>query len=312
MTRPVLNAGGSHHVGPAIGPQKCIHFGEPTGNKVLCPSCRGKVELKTFACAVHGQCLPTKQAQGVACCIGCKEYSPEKKTMKWAYGVTTVPERRDDLLPRTLASLVAGGFDNPMLFVDGDTAGNDWYSLMAWKEFRYPRINAYGNWLLALLELYIRGPHADRYAIFQDDIVCCRNLRAYLEAGEMPGKSYWNLFTSPDNQELAKGKGWFPSNQRGRGALALVFSREGVVTLLTSQHMMMKPQDQRAGHCNIDGAVSDAMRKAGWVERCHNPSLVQHMGVETTIGPPHGTHVKPTASSFPGENYDLMELLACH
>ena len=39
--------------------------------------------------------------------------------MKWAYGITTVPSRRENLFERTLQSLAVAGFDNPRLFVDG-------------------------------------------------------------------------------------------------------------------------------------------------------------------------------------------------
>jgi hypothetical protein len=40
----------------------------------------------------------------------------------WAYGITTVPSRLTTLLPRTITSLAAAGFDKPHLFVDGGTA----------------------------------------------------------------------------------------------------------------------------------------------------------------------------------------------
>lgn len=46
----------------------CIHFGEATGREVLCPTCSGSVRLKTFGCAIHGECTPAKKAEGVACC----------------------------------------------------------------------------------------------------------------------------------------------------------------------------------------------------------------------------------------------------
>ena len=37
---------------------------------------------------------------------------------RWAYGVTTVPSRRDNLLPITLGSLRKAGFDKPRLARD--------------------------------------------------------------------------------------------------------------------------------------------------------------------------------------------------
>ena len=117
--------------------------------------------------------------------------------MNWAYGVTTVPRRRDDLLPRTLASLRAAGWDSPRLFVDGDDDTVSWS-----REFglpvtaRKPLVRVTGNWLLGMVELYVRDPHADRYAIFQDDVVFCRNARAYLDSVPAPERGYMNLHVS--------------------------------------------------------------------------------------------------------------------
>lgn len=242
---------------------------------------------------------------------------------KWAYGVTVVPERRDNVFLRTMGSLRSAGFDRPWLFVDGDSDSESWQ-----REFecsvsiRYPRIRAYGNWILGLYELYIRNPNADRYAIFQDDIVCSANLRKYLDAstklnGERlayraahpktarPDKVYWNLFTFQSNQDLAKGHtGWYESNQNGRGAAGLVFTLEGVVTLLNHQHMIDRVQDEKRGHKSIDGGIIQTMKKAGFRELVHNPSLIQHIGSESAIGNlPH-----QPAKSFQGESFDLMEL----
>src|SRR6266404_7048777 len=102
-----------------------------------------------------------------------------KRACRWACGVTTVPERRHTCRGKTLASLDAAGFDDLTLFVDGDADpqclanqfGFDHDKVVA----RWPRIGAYGNWLLALSELVIRGlrlpADPDLVAIFQDDIV---------------------------------------------------------------------------------------------------------------------------------------------
>ena len=54
----------------------CKHFGEATGETRLCGECAGKVELKMFACAVHGQCTPATSLPGLACCQGCQDYAP--------------------------------------------------------------------------------------------------------------------------------------------------------------------------------------------------------------------------------------------
>lgn len=197
--------------------------------------------------------------------------------MKFVYGVTTVEMRREDLLPRTLASLKAAGFDQPRLFVDGSKDGFDSFGLPV--TYRYPTIRTHGNWILSIYELYIREPDADLYAIFQDDIEACVDLRAYLETCKYPERGYWNLFTQPENHEVAKGKlGWFLSNQMGRGALGLVFSRSVLKELLSARHMVDRPEDPKRGHQAVDGGVVTALKKAGVQEWCHNPSLLQHHG----------------------------------
>lgn len=234
--------------------------------------------------------------------------------MLWAAGVTTVPGRRNDLLPRTLASLRAGGFGEPRVFVDGWNAGDGSYAGLGLEvTSRWPRIGAYGNWELALRELFIRHPRADRYAIFQDDLVCVRNLRQYLERFPDP-KGYWNLYTARSNESLAKGTGWFPSNQLGKGALGLVFSKSAAVTIFCHPYLAERPLAAHNADRSIDGAVVDSLsyrRPHGvkdWLEWCHYPSLLQHTGEgSTTI---HGTvHAGRVAPSFPGEDWDAMKWL---
>ena len=51
----------------------CPHLGTPTGETVTCPTCRGHVELKVLACALHGRCTPSRAAPGVACCLTCTD-----------------------------------------------------------------------------------------------------------------------------------------------------------------------------------------------------------------------------------------------
>lgn len=230
--------------------------------------------------------------------------------LRWSYGVTTVPSRRDELLHKTLVSLKLAGFDQPRLFVDGSDDPRSWE-----REFglevssRSPTVRAYGNWMLALWELYLRDCQADRYAIFQDDFVTYRNLRDYLESCEYPKRGYWNLYTFNSNHILTplEGKyvGWFKSNQFGRGAVALVFDLLTVQTLLASRHMVDRVLDPKRGHCKIDGGIVEALKKEGWTEYVHNPSLTQHLGEVSAIGNPKHQQ----APHFKGESFDARELL---
>lgn len=236
----------------------------------------------------------------------------------WTYGVTTVLERRTNLLPRTLASLAKAGFDSPRLFIDGATLEEAmWYRAEFGLEItvRTPRVKTFGNWTLALGELYLRSPASQRFAVFQDDLVTYPNLRQYLDRVPFPETGYWNLYTVAQNQVLAlKGNGpdgralgWFPSNQKGKGAVGLVFNRQGVLTCLTHKHMVERPLDAERGWKAIDGGIVSAFRKAGWTEYCHNPSLVQHTGDTSSMG--NKLKVCLHSESFRGEEFDALSLL---
>lgn len=244
---------------------------------------------------------------------------------QWQYGVTTVAGRLHSTLPRTLASLQKAGFPTPRLFIDG--AGPQmaqWYL----DEFslpispRNPKLGLAANWCLSAVELYLYNPTADRYAIFQDDLLACANLRDYLDACPYPEKSYLNLFTFLDNEKLIRGnRGWIEAvplrtknaqdfhgrrQQAGRGALALVFSREALTTLFQQTHIIHRPQSGEAGRTKIDGGIVEAMNQAGWREYVHNPSLVFHTGTTSTK---QGARWSNNAKSFPGEPFNALNLL---
>lgn len=253
--------------------------------------------------------------------------------MNWAYGVTTVPQRMGGLLPRTLGSLARGGFDRPRLFVDGaDGALAREYEARFKLEVsaRFPRLRAAGNWMLSLGELYLRDPDAERFALFQDDLVCVANLRSYLEGCSLPHDGYWNLYSFPNNENLVPRDltvrreprvGWYHSNQRGLGALGLVFSREGLVAMMTHPHMVTRPQDARMGWRKIDGGILESYRKMGGKEYVHHPCLLQHLGMESTIDKrrdslgrddPARPHLWPRSHlsrTFPGEGFDALTLV---
>ncbi len=254
--------------------------------------------------------------------------------MKWSYGVMTVAERMTTTLPCTLASLRAGGFEEPRLFVDvplGVVVVDFPDGLLG--VCRFPAVGVTANWILSMWELYLREPHADRYALFQDDLVCYRNLRQYLERSAFPRQGYQNLFTFSNANNLitekSAGVGWVrgaPLNpgsemQCGRGALGLVFDRDGVVTLLSSRALAMKPQaaDPRMAKRKIDGGVVTAMNLAGYSEYIHNPSLLQHTGRVSTIGNVWAwgendtqgkcDHASGIAQTFLGEDWDALRFL---
>lgn len=229
--------------------------------------------------------------------------------MTWAYGITTVPSRRDTLFPRTFNSLKLAGFDRPHIFIDGRMEAADYRDYSDRITCRHPNARTAGNWVLSMYELYIREPSAERFAIFQDDFVTSLNLKSYLDRCKYPDKGYWNLYTFPSNQKLCPEgntyRGWYPSDQYGKGAVALVLSREALCTLLSQRQLIERFQNKKRGHQAIDGGIVDTFNKIGWKEYVHNPSLVQHTGLVSSMG----NRRHPLANSFMGEDYDLNQLL---
>jgi hypothetical protein len=137
--------------------------------------------------------------------------------VRWSCGVTTIPAGRPNLLPRTLASLRAAGFGPFRLFVDGDRDAASWEREFGYDvTVRYPALRTFGNWILALAELLIRNPGADRYLVAQDDFVTCRNVRSYLERCPYPDRGYLNLLTFLDNEQVVRGQavGWYEAHER--------------------------------------------------------------------------------------------------
>lgn len=244
----------------------------------------------------------------------------------FVYGVTTISERRLTTLPITLKSLANAGFTDPVLFID-DRDDGGWgleYDMPTAplylglnKVFRTNgRLRAFGHWILSLWELFIRNPHADLYALFQDDIIVSHNLRLYLDRVTFPNRGYLNLYTFPSNQKVAPASpGFYRSNQNGKSATALVFDKESIMPLLSSAHVLKKLRSRNhSAYKSIDGGViqcfKDAAPIGGWHEYVHNPSLVQHIGtrdrgVDSTLG--NVDH--KLAESFRGEEFDCMTLL---
>lgn len=328
-------------VTPLMQPADCPYRVRKIGDR-KCQTCGAGKWFELFECSLYGECSDHKvhrNPRSCSVCIALEENNPEaaeriksqaaqarqptanvasnppnlprkrRGEKKWAYGITTIPMRLTTTFPKTLASLSAAGFDKPRLFVDDAQTDEAYRKFGLEVTTHYPKIKAYGNWILALGELYLRNPNMDRYAIFQDDVIAYRNLRAYLDSCDYPDNGYWNLYSypPPKGTVLPNSKGWHLSNQKGKGALGLVFSLQAVRTLLLHQHLVDRARDPNDGWKKIDGGVVDAMLKARGREYVHNPSLVQHIGSFSSL------HNRPTphkpATTFLGESYDALALL---
>lgn len=226
----------------------------------------------------------------------------EKIEMKWAYGITTIPGR-EILLLQSIASLSRAGFTNPDLYIDGCSNQKavefeEKFKLRV--SARNPSVRPYSHWVLSLWEIYARNPHCDRYAIFQDDIIACASLREYLTYCPYPENGYWNLYTASENYGVCPRKagpqglpnsgipveGWYSPTLawKGIGALGLVFDKKALLNILQAKNIVEKPQEPHRGWKKIDGAVYTALDQHRYKEYVHNPSLLQHTGMESSMG----------------------------
>jgi hypothetical protein len=234
--------------------------------------------------------------------------------MLWQCGLTTVPDRRHELLPNTLASLVRAGFPTPHLFVDNlqshaQAIELNYPALDCAVTYRIPRVGAMNNWWLGFVELYVRNPWADRYAMFEDDLLACLSLREYLDRTTTNDfKGYWNLLTHEFNRTKLKldlaPVGWLTSDQGGRGAVATVFNNRAATEMIMSRQAIDMIRNPKEARRVIDGALSNIFRKMRWPEHIHNPGLIQHVGFHSTQGHKYGT-----MQSFLGVDSDALQLL---
>lgn len=231
----------------------------------------------------------------------------------WMYAVTSVPSRIHTTLPETLESLSAAGFDNPILFIDDPDTNifEDYFDLEVVGRSR--NLSTALHWHLTLTELWVRNPWSQFYAIFQDDFICCRNLKEYLTKCPLPEKSYLNLLTFMENDVIVsqiQEKGWHQAHtgskgkQLGRGAVALVFHNTAVEELLSSDYLIKRAKDAVRGKSSIDGGVVGAMNALDYKEYIHNPSLIQHTGTESSMG----NRKHPLSKCF-SKDFDPLTLL---
>jgi len=52
----------------------CAELTGPTGDRVPCQPCGGRVQVKVYGCKLYGTTLPTVKQEGTRSCIGCISY----------------------------------------------------------------------------------------------------------------------------------------------------------------------------------------------------------------------------------------------
>lgn len=208
-----------------------------------------------------------------------------KKVATWAVGVTTAP-RRLPTLQRCVRTVLDSGWDDPVLFVDGDVDVPSPLETLATCR-RAPAVGAFPNYVLSLAELFMRDPHADAYLMIQDDALLLGTpaMREYLQSVLWPGDGAWiaSLYCSKQYTQASLGWHIFPDSWVW-GAVAFVFSpqalRQFLASPLVHQHRAL-PDGK--GLSRIDVVIGQVAVANEIPILFPSPSLVQHIGTVSTI-----------------------------
>lgn len=201
----------------------------------------------------------------------------------WAVGVTTSP-RQNPTLQACLESLTRAGWSDIHLFLDGTVRVPPTFKHLTttWRE---QPLGACPAWLLSLAELVATHPHADAYAMFQDDVLVHHgdSLREYLERVLWPNQQ--TGLVSLYNPGVSSSQGWqlLPTSWDW-GTLAVIFSPSTLRAFLSDTVVLRRALPMEPGqHLPIPELLRE------WIHRrCMNvsvpyPSLVQHIGTASTI-----------------------------
>ncbi len=204
-----------------------------------------------------------------------------QRTMVWAVGVLTAPRKRKTL-EATLHDLRRAGFADIQLFAEPDAeipAG--FQHLPVTRQGR--ALGVFGNTMTALSALYLSQPHAEAFALFQDDISVADGLRAWCDRELWPsGQGLVSLFTMKEQSETTPG--WHVA-QRGMfrtfGAQGFVFRRDVLLAFLSDHRVWSHRLSRRHGS---DAAIGEWATRTGRGIAYHTPSLLQHRGETSAAG----------------------------
>ena len=219
----------------------------------------------------------------------------------------TLSPRKKSTHNETLRSAKLAGFDDIHLFMDGKVEVDDEFSHYP-VTIREPKLGAWKNWITTLKDLYELYPERDAYAIFQDDVSFCKNVKKFAE------KTLWAnserhmgvaSFYSPSHYERPI-PGWYKRNVglTLRPAVTFVFSPECVESVL--RYFKKNPWKRKQ---NIDNAIGQWGKHTKRYPYFFSPSLCQHTGHTSVISPWKSIKGKRKSYKYVGEDFDAMEFL---
>jgi hypothetical protein len=227
------------------------------------------------------------------------------KTRKssWAVGLTTTRRTRSTI-KYTLNNLANNGFQ-PTIFAEPNS-----YIPEDYKHYnivqRETKYGAFKNWYEGIKELRRSNPNASFYAMFQDDLILCKNVKDYIENTVWPeGAGVLSGYT-PVHYKGERGWNWVNKGEHLWGAVALFFKGDAIDSII--EHPTIKDWD---GHRNIDSRLGLWAQETGFKTFYHTPSLSQHIGDESTVCDAPATGMR-AAGDFMGEEFDIMQLFGVY
>jgi hypothetical protein len=201
-------------------------------------------------------------------------------SLQWTVGLLTAPRSVPTILS-TLQSLQVAGFSPVHIFAEPGSWIPD--------KFRdYPRTvhsqrrGNFANFYSSLVALYQNRPDAQSYAIFQDDVRPAGGLKAWCDDQFWPLKAGLVSLFTPRVHAGAE-LGWrllSPGFYRVFGGQALVFRRDVLQQFLADPQIIREFQH---GKNNDDAVVSAWATRQGVRIAYHTPSLIQHVGIVSSI-----------------------------
>jgi len=198
----------------------------------------------------------------------------------WAVGLVTAP-RPEPTIQQTLASLRDAGFTDVHVFAEpGSWIPEESGSLPV--TVHGAHLGNIGQFCTALTELYMAQPHADCYAVFQDDVAAARGLKDWCDEQFWPLRhGLVSLYTS--RVHSGDSVGWHVLDlgfYRTFGALAFVFRHDVLQEFLTDGQVLRYRQRHAHGD---DSLVGEWANRYGIGIAYHTPSLVQHTGKVSSL-----------------------------
>ncbi len=200
----------------------------------------------------------------------------------WAVGVTTAP-REASTLSRCLHSLMGAGWPAGLVFAEpGDYYAHERWPLVQ----RYRQSGVLANFLLGLLELYLRDSNADAYLMVQDDAMFVPGCRQYLEEHLWPEDAdlVVSLFDVCATQDR---RGWRTDRTNIWAPIAFLMPNRTVRRLLSSLGPIFDYR-QHHGELAIGNLAEDLAYNHWFIDNGINtwfpsPSLVHHDGRLSSI-----------------------------